>query len=122
MPACAENVKEFKVGKITPSVFHGKYAEVDGEVLDDNTMLISDNIPLPELEYIVAHECGHIIDNVSEFYKEKNRLFGKEPYISNYAKENKWEDFAETYAFHVLWQEGDHAKRRIIARILESLK
>jgi hypothetical protein len=47
----------------------------------------------------LIHEIGHHIWFISNFNKE---LFGKPPYISNYANVNKEEDFAETYmAYYV---------------------
>lgn len=55
-------------------------------------------------EEVTIHEVGHTKDYSTALFgmfrheSSTNEIWGKPPYISNYAKTNHWEDFAESYA------------------------
>ncbi|MHC9543569.1 MAG: hypothetical protein AB9903_29005 [Vulcanimicrobiota bacterium] len=66
------------------------------------------NISPKWFEEVVIHETGHTKDYSTALFgifkheSSTNNLWGSPPYISNYAKTNHWEDFAESYAnYHV---------------------
>lgn len=46
------------------------------------------------LEYVYHHECGHHIHSTHRLPTE----FGKGPFITEYARTDRYEDFAEIYA------------------------
>ncbi|MDQ7824311.1 MAG: hypothetical protein RDV48_16030 [Candidatus Eremiobacteraeota bacterium] len=62
-------------------------------------------------ETVTIHETGHTKDYGTALFglfgheSSKSPLWGKPPYISDYAKTNHWEDFAETYANYHLHPE-----------------
>jgi len=59
-------------------------------------LLIARDLPLNEIRYTVAHECIHIIDHHVKF--DNREMFGKAPFVTEYAKNNGLEDMAETGA------------------------
>lgn len=54
-------------------------------------------------ESVLYHELGHFIDNVSSYQKSKKDFPVCNKYVSEYAKINKKEDFAETFMYKYLF-------------------
>lgn len=55
--------------------------------------------------YTLIHEIGHLCEiNIVKFntWNNESNIFGKEPFVTEYAEVNDKEDFAETYAHYKL--------------------
>ncbi len=66
------------------------------------------NVSPKWFEEVVIHETGHTKDYSTALFgifrheSSTSNIWGQPPHISNYAKTNHWEDFAESYAnYHV---------------------
>jgi hypothetical protein len=58
----------------------------------------------------LIHEMGHAFEeNLRKEFTPENSIYGKPPFINNYAATNSTEDFAET--FMMLYFESDYLKR-----------
>jgi hypothetical protein len=117
MPLCRENLKSVTI-KNLGGYDHEGYITL-GRAKKGH-IEINSNTSYWDLPYTVAHECGHIVDFATRgMDKLKNKKFGHPPYVSEYAKTDTYEDFADSYAFHFLYQKGDREKRVSINKITQ---
>lgn len=121
MPGCKANLtRGFVVKNLPPIKIGGRLMEPEG-LAHDNFIEFSNKIYKHRMEHVAAHECGHIVDTISGYTKAK-LIFGKPPFVSDYASTNKFEDFAETYAHYLLYGDaGSKKKERVMADILANL-
>jgi len=57
---------------------------------------------IPSLRLNVIHELGHALEEKTDAHREFFKTYGIPPYVSDYAKVNGSEDFAESFAVFVL--------------------
>lgn len=95
---------------------HIQHLEGSHGVSDGYTVLIDPNTPEVLLEYVTVHELGHVLHTK---YPRYLRHFGKPPYVTRYARENTYEDFAETYADVIINKKDNTRKHKIILFLLE---
>ncbi len=75
-----------------------------------------------DLRYAVYHEVSHVCDLDTGREYEKKKIFGKEPFITEYSKRNWREDWAEEMTALVYnGYRPVNRKQRFIRRILNTL-
>ena len=95
---------------------HPTYIAFQDEILENNqhprpasyngqteTFTIAFDLDHIDLKWALLHECGHILDfDTTYLDHKKEKIFGRPPYVSEYAKENIFEDIAESYVHYKL--------------------
>ena len=107
-------IKNMIIPKYKISIVDASSLSVRGETTSNKIKIIN-NIRTPEENIAVfLHEMGHSVDlsyseKVKEFHEisfdknDKIREGKRENFVSWYAMTNKYEDFAETYCFYILY-------------------
>ena len=111
MPLCAQYVNEINFVNMP---YYSNMGSAGYDYIN-----LNENLWFFELAETVGHECGHIVDyHTQGFNWLKDTTFGQQPYVSDYAQTDSYEDFAETYMRYVLYGEGNRKKRRVLDMIL----
>lgn len=91
IPECTPLVREIRLEEL-----HHPEGRVQGAA-GANVIYLNRDLARSELREVIIHECGHLLHQSYEDQYSIRTMFGKHPHISDYAKTDWREDFAETY-------------------------
>lgn len=97
IPYCSTYAKEILIKDDLP---YGVAGSADHE-----SIWMSDSLTQQDFKETLVHECGHLIFDHVVKGQDKKKHFGRYPYVTNYAKTNEHEDFAETYMIAYFYPE-----------------
>lgn len=87
-----------------------------------NRMIVGIHLRGEQLRKTTIHECAHIFWYRSRHQIAKDRIFGHPPYLTDYAKRDKYEDFAVEMTELIMNKRPSTRKQRVIRRLLRSVK
>lgn len=87
---------------------------------DRDEIILSEELLYREIPHVMRHEAyGHCLEDQHDI--KIPAMFGKPPFVSEYAAVDKYEDWAESVAFEVEGKSIGGRKARFIRRVLRRI-